>query len=99
MSMVKLAMANFGKSFKNYLAIILSLAFTILVFLNFQNILSSDLFDVLGEQNRDYIDILVHTVSVALGCFMFFFLWYATNVFLTKQKKEIGIWRNIMNFH
>ena len=92
MSMVKLAMANFGKSFKNYLAIILSLAFTILVFLNFQNILSSDLFDVLGEQNRDYIDILVHTVSVALGCFMFFFLWYATNVFLTKQKKEIGIY-------
>ncbi|NBI86140.1 ABC transporter permease [Lachnospiraceae bacterium] len=90
--MVKLAMANFGRSFKNYLAIILSLAFTILVFLNFQNILSSDLFDVLGKQNRDYIDILVHTVSVALGCFMFFFLWYATNVFLTKQKKEIGIY-------
>ena len=62
MSMTKLAMANFKSSFKNYLAIIVSLAFTVLVFLNFQNILSSDLFEVLGEHNREYIDILVQTI-------------------------------------
>ncbi len=92
MSMTKLAMANFKSSFKNYLAIIVSLAFTVLVFLNFQNILSSDLFEVLGEHNREYIDILVQTICFVLGCFMFFFLWYATNVFLTRQKKEIGIY-------
>lgn len=92
MSMMKLAMQNFKSSFKNYLAIIVSLAFTILVFQNFQNILCSDMFDVLGEHNRESIDILVQAISFVLGCFMFFFLWYATNVFLTRQKKEIGIY-------
>ncbi|MFR2767056.1 MAG: FtsX-like permease family protein [Thomasclavelia sp.] len=31
-------------------------------------------------------------MSFVLGCFMLFFIWYATNVFLTKRKKEIGIY-------
>lgn len=92
MSMTQLAMQNFKSSLKNYLAVILSMAFTILVFLNFQNIIYSDIFEGLGEQNARNIDILVQCISVVLGCFMFCFLWYATNVFLTKQKKEIGIY-------
>ena len=92
MRMMTLAFHNFKNSFRNYLSVILSLAFTILIFLNFQNILASDAFAVLGERNRDYIDILVQMVSFVLGCFMFFFIWYATNVFLTKRKKEIGIY-------
>lgn len=92
MSMRKLALQNFKSSFKNYLAIIVSLAFTILVFQNFQNLLGSDMFDVLGEHNREFIDMVVQAISFVMGCFMFFFLWYATNVFLTRQKKEIGIY-------
>lgn len=92
MSMMKLALQNFKSSFKNYLAVILSLAFTILVFLNFQNIVFSDIFDGMGGQNKEYIAILIQTISFVLCCFMFFFLWYATNVFLTKRKKEIGIY-------
>lgn len=92
MSMMKLALQNFKSSFKNYLAIILSLAFTILIFLNFQNIVFSDIFEGLGGKNKEYIDIIIQTISFVLGCFMFFFLWYATNVFLTKRKKEIGIY-------
>ena len=92
MSMIQLAVQNFKSNLKNYLAVILSMAFTILVFLNFQNIIYSDLFDGLGEQNVEYIHILVQCISIVLGCFMFCFLWYATNVFLTKQKKEIGIY-------
>ena len=92
MSMMKLALWNFKSSFKNYLAIILSLAFTILVFLNFQNIIYSDIFEGLGGKNKEYIDIIIQVISFVLGCFMFFFLWYSTNVFLTKRKKEIGIY-------
>ena len=92
MSMMKLALQNFKSSFKNYLAIILSLAFTILVFLNFQNLIYSDIFSGLGGKNKEYIDILIQIISFVLGCFMFFFLWYATNVFLTKRKREIGIY-------
>ncbi len=52
-----------------------SLAFTILVLFNFQNIIYSESFAVLGEHNKEYIDMLVQTVTVVLCCFMFFFRW------------------------
>lgn len=92
MSMIRLAFMNFRNSFRSYLSLVLSLAFTILILLNFQNIIYSAPFAVLGEHNKEYIDILVEAVSVVLGGFMFFFLWYATNVFLTRRKREIGIY-------
>lgn len=92
MRMTKLAYMNFKSSFKSYLSLVISLAFTILVFFNFQNIIYSDTFATLGGMNKDYIDMLIEAVSFVLGCFMFFFIWYATNVFLTKRKKEIGIY-------
>lgn len=92
MRMIRLAFTNFKNSFKSYLSLVLSLAFTILVLFNFQNIIYSEPFAVLGQRNKDYIDMMVQTVSVVLCCFMFFFLWYATNVFLTRRKKEIGIY-------
>lgn len=92
MRMMKLAILNFKSSFKNYLSLVISLAFTILIFLNFQNIIYSDAFTVLGSRNKEYIDIIIQVISIVLGCFMFFFIWYSTNVFLTKRKKEIGIY-------
>lgn len=92
MRMTTLAWKNFKVSFKNYLSLILSLAFTILIFLNFQNLIFSDVFVRLGEHNKDYIAICVQVLSFVLGCFMFFFIGYATNVFLTRRKKEIGIY-------
>ena len=73
MSMFQLALQNVKSSMKNYLTLILSLAFTILVFLNFQNIVFSDVLAVLGRHNQEYTNILVETISVVLGCFMFFF--------------------------
>lgn len=92
MRMFRLAFMNFRNSFKNYLSLVFSLAFTILILFHFQNIIYSEPFAVLGSRNKQYIDMLVQTVSVVLGCFMFFFLWYATNVFLTRRKREIGIY-------
>ncbi len=92
MSMIQLAMQNFKSNLRNYLAVVLSMAFTILTFVNFQNIIYSNLFEGLSGKNAEYINILVQVISVVLICFMFCFLWYATNVFLTKQKKEIGIY-------
>lgn len=92
MSMTRLAFLNFKTSFKNYLSLIISLAFTILVFLNFQNLIYSDTFEVLGQHNREFINILIQTISIVLICFIFFFVWYSTNVFLTRRKKEIGIY-------
>ena len=92
MGMTRLAFLNFKSGFKNYLSLVLSLAFTVLVFLNFQNMLGSDAYKVLGTRNKEYIDILVGTASFVLGCFMVFFIWYSTNVFLARRKKEIGVY-------
>lgn len=92
MGMRKLAFLNFKKSFQSYLSLIISLAFTVLVFLNFQNIIYSDSFAILGKVNKNYLDTVVQVISVVLSCFMFFFMWYSTNVFLTTRKKDIGIY-------
>ena len=72
MSMIKLAYLNFKQSIRNYLSLILSLAFTILIFLNFQNLLYSDAMDVLGKMNKENVDIMIRAVTFVLGCFMFF---------------------------
>lgn len=92
MRMTKLALMNVKNSFKSYLALVISLAFTILVLYNFQNLIYSGIFVVLGEQNSYLINTLIQMITIVLVCFMFFFIWYATNVFLAKRKKEIGIY-------
>lgn len=90
MSIAKLAVHNFKKSMSSYLSLICSLAFTVMVLFNFQSLLYMDVFAVLQEGNQDKVDVIVKVFSVVLGAFLFFFTWYATNVFLTRRKKEIG---------
>jgi len=90
--MMELALLNVKNSFKNYLSLVLSLAFTILVLFNFQNVIDSGSFEVLGTRNREYVEMIIQVISFVLGCFMFFFIWYSTNVFLTRRKREIGIY-------
>lgn len=92
MRMTKLAFINFKNSFKNCLSLIVSLAFTIMIFLNFQNLIYSDALIQLGEKNKRNMDTVIQVISIVLVCFMFFFIWYSTNVFLTRRKKEIGIY-------
>ncbi len=92
MSMMKLALINFRNGFRNYLSLVLSLAFTVLVLFNFQNLITSGAFEVLGTRNREYVEIIVNMITFVLVCFLFFFIWYSTNVFLTRRKKEIGIY-------
>ena len=92
MSMFKLAFMNFKNSMRNYLSLIFSLAFTVLVLYNFQNLISSGVLDRLGIHNAEYVEMILQIITFVLGCFMFFFVWYSTNVFLTKRKKEIGIY-------
>ena len=55
MSLFKLAYSNFKRSVKNYVALIISLSFSIFTFFNFQNIVFSNAMDVLKEKNSDYI--------------------------------------------
>lgn len=92
MSLIQLAFSNFKRSIREYGALIISLAFSVFIFFNFQNILYSDSMDVLQTMKKDYIDMVVYAASVVFGVFLFFFIWYATNVFLKQRKKEIGIY-------
>lgn len=92
MSMWKLAFKNFRESLKNYISLIVSLVFTVLIFLNFQNMIDSGILDGLGKTNRENAEFVIQAVTFVLICFMLFLVWYSTNVFLTKKKKEIGIY-------
>lgn len=92
MRMTKLAFLNFKSSVKKFLWLIVSLAFTVMIFFNFVNIIYSGALADLGEHNKDYVDIIVRVLCVILGVFSFFYIWYATNIFLTGRKKEIGIY-------
>ena len=78
MSLFKLAYSNFKRSVKNYVALIISLSFSIFTFFNFQNIVFSNAMDVLKEKNSDYIAIIIQVISIVLIIFVFFFIWYAT---------------------
>ncbi len=92
MNVVKMAFRNFRTNLRNYFFLIISLAFTVLIILDFLNIIYTDAFISMGEQNKSRVNSVISAISFVLGCFMFFFIWYSTNVFLTKRKKEIGIY-------
>lgn len=91
MSLVRLAFSNVKRSVRQFSALILTLTFSIFIFYNFQNVVYSDSMDVLIQFNKEYINTVVHAATVVFTIFLFFFIWYATNVFLNQRKKEIGI--------
>lgn len=92
MSLFRLAASNFKRSVREYLSLVVALAFSVFIFMNFQNVIYSDSMDVLQTMNKEYIDMIVQAAAVLFGVFLFFFIWYATNVFLNQRKKEIGIY-------
>lgn len=92
MKLMQLAWSNFRRSIREYAALILSLTFSVFIFYNFQNVAHSDSLNVLREMKKEHIDVIVNALSVVFGVFLFFFIWYATNVFLAQRKKEIGIY-------
>ncbi len=92
MSMLKLSFLNFKSSFKNYLSLIIALSFTILIFFNFFNMIDSGVLSALSQDNLEKTKIIIQVIIIVLIIFMIFFIWYSTNVFLTRRKKEIGIY-------
>ena len=72
--------------------LVLSLSFSVFIFFNFQNVIYSRAMDVLLEFRKDLIDSVIQAASIVFVVFLFFFIWYATNVFLNQRKKEIGIY-------
>ena len=73
MRMLHLAWTNFKGSTKSYFALVVSLAFTVLVVLNFQNIIYSETFLILSQRNKSELESAVKSVIFVLFCFIFFF--------------------------
>ena len=92
MSLFSLAVSNFKRSVREFSMLVLSLAFSVFIFFNFQNVIYSRAMDVLLEFRKDLIDSVIQAASIVFVVFLFFFIWYATNVFLNQRKKEIGIY-------
>ena len=89
MSLFKLAYSNFKRSVKNYVALIISLSFSIFTFFNFQNIVFSNAMDVLKEKNSDYIAIIIQVISIVLIIFVFFLSGMRQMFFYHSVKKKL----------
>ena len=92
MSLFSLAVSNFKRSVREFAMLVLSLSFSVFIFFNFQNVIYSRAMDVLLEFRKDLIDSVIEAASIVFVVFLFFFVWYAANVFLNQRKKEIGIY-------
>lgn len=92
MNIAKVAFCNFRTNLRNEGPLLLSLAFSVLILLNFLMILFTDAFMNAGEPGKSIINDIMSAGSILLGCFIFFFVWYSTDIFLVRYKRESGIY-------
>ena len=92
MSLFRLAWQNFVLHARRYGALVVSLAFTVFIFFNFENLEYSGSLEGLSADNMEKIGMLIDVVKVVLICFMIFMIAYASNVLLKSQKKEFGVY-------
>ena len=91
MSVFSIAFNNFKNNIKTYTMFFLSMIFSVIILNNFLILMDGQALKVLGEANAVYTKMILQMISVILGVFMFFFIWYTSNVFLKNRKKEIGL--------
>ena len=92
MSIFSIAYNNFKNNIKIYTMFFISMIFSVVVLSNFRIMLDGDAMKVLGEMNERYSKLILQLITIILVIFMFFFIWYASNIFLKNRKKEIGIY-------
>lgn len=92
MSVFSIAFHNFKNNIKIYLMFFVSMIVSVCVLSNFLILMDGEILVYLGELNTRYTKIILQLVSVVLMIFIFFFLWYSSNIFLKNRKKEIGIY-------
>ncbi|MCC0630649.1 MULTISPECIES: FtsX-like permease family protein [unclassified Clostridioides] len=91
MSILGIAYNNFKSNIRTYLAFFISMVFSVVVLINFELLRYGDAINVLqGENKRFTLSVLVAVIMI-LSVFLFFFIWYATNIFFKNRSKEIGI--------
>lgn len=91
MSVFSIAFNNFKNNIKTYAMFFISMIFSVIILINFLMLMGSESLKILGEANAVYTKMILQMISIILGLFMLFFIWYVSNVFLRNRKKEIGL--------
>lgn len=91
MSIFSIAYNNFKSNIRTYMAFFISMVFSVVVLTNFEILKYGETIKVLEGENRKFTEAMLISVIVVLTVFLFFFIWYATNVFFKSRVKEIGI--------
>lgn len=91
MSIFSIVFNNFKNNIKTYSMFFISMIFSVIILNNFIILIDGEALNILGEFNASYTKMILRMISLVLGIFMFFFIWYTSNVFLRNRKKEIGL--------
>ncbi len=92
MSTFKIAYNNFKNNIKVYTMFFISMVFSVVILSNFMILMDGNALQYLGDLNEEYTKLLLQMLTSILVIFMFFFIWYSSNIFLKNRKKEIGIY-------
>ena len=87
MSVFSIAFNNFKNNIKTYSMFFISMIFSVIILSNFLILMSGEALKDLGEANAVYTKMILQMISIILGLFMLFFIWYVSNVFLKNRKK------------
>lgn len=88
MSIFSIAFNNFKNNIKTYTMFFISMIFSVIILNNFIILLDGEALTILGEANVAYTKMILRMISLVLGIFMFFFIWYTSNVFLRNRKRK-----------
>ena len=91
MGIFEIAYNNFKSNLRTYTAFFISMVFSVVVLTNFELLQYGDAIKVLQGENAKATSAVLASAIVILSVFFFFFIWYATNIFLKNRSKEIGI--------
>ena len=91
MGILEIAYNNFRSNLRTYMAFFIAMVFSVVVLTNFELLQYGDAIKVLQGENEKFTLTILSSVIVILSVFIFFFIWYATNIFFKNRTKEIGI--------
>ena len=92
MNIFSMAYNNFKNNMRTYGMFFISMVFSVVILSNFFILINGEGLKILGEANANYTKMILQMVSMILGIFIFFFIWYTSNIFLKNRKKEIGLY-------
>ena len=89
MGIFEIAYNNFKNNLRTYTAFLISMVFSVVVLTNFELLQYGEAIKVLQGENAKFTSTILTSVIVILAVVLFFFIWYATNVFL---KSRFYLW-------